>query len=245
MLITWTRSVLCGATLIAASLTTLPSRAHVVPAGPVTVYDEVLTTSPAAVANPNVSSFANCLAAEGCLGRDGLVDVAGGNLPDTLTFTFSLTPAEVAAVMGGAGTQGTLTVVASRDVGHKAGAAADDFMTVAADGVGLGSLFINTIDTCPAGERGAAYDASLICGPNFHTDVTASDFLSMTAASVLTFVADGTVQVVLNPSDLVGRLKIFSVELEITQTAPIPEPATWAMLVLGLGAVGVAARRRR
>jgi hypothetical protein len=244
MLITRTRSVLC-ATLLAASLTTLPSRAHPVTTQPVTVYDQVLTTSPAAVVNTNVSSFTNCLAAEGCMGRAGLVDVAGGNLPNTISFTFSLTPAELAAVLGGAGTLGTLTVVASRDIGHKVGAPADDFLTVAADGVGLGSLFINTIDTCPAGERGAAYDANLICGPNFHTDVTASDFLSLTAANVLSFVADGTVQVVLDPSDTVGRLKIFSVELEITQTAPIPEPATWAMLVFGLGAVGAAARRKR
>ena len=36
-----------------------------------------------------------------------------------------------------------------------------------------------------------------------------------------------------------------TVEIPPTPTAPLPEPATWAMLLTGFGAVGFAARRRR
>ena len=234
---TLSKSVL-GATLLASSLCIWPSALQAL-----TVYDQILTTSPAAVANPNVSSFTNCLAAEGCLGRAGLVDTVGGNLPDTIPFVFSLSAAELAAVTGGPGALGTLTVVASRDIGHKVGASALDFITVSGEGVGLGNLFVNTIDTCPAGERGTAYDANLICGPNFHTDVTATDALSLTTANITAFAADGTIQLLLDPSADVGRLKIFSVELLITV---VPEPSSFAMLALGLAAVGgVAARRKR
>src|SRR4029453_2269808 len=107
---------------------------------------------------------------------------------------------------------------------------------------GLGGLFVNTIAPSPAGERGAAYSADLVCGPNFHTDVTASDFLSLTAANLTALAADGSIQFVFDPSDAVGRLKIFSVQLQI---APIPEPSSFAMLAVGLAAVGAVTRRRR
>jgi hypothetical protein len=208
-----------------------------------TIYDVTLTTSPVAVANPNVDNFFNCLAAEGCMGRDGtLVDVPGGNLPDALPFTFALSAAQVAAITGGVGVTGTFTVVASRDIGHKVGAPADDFIEVSADSFVLGDLFKNTIDTCPAGERGFDYSATLVCGPNFHTDVTASDFLSLTAADLKTFAADGSIQFFLDPTDKVGRLKIFSVELVVSA---VPEPGPLALYALGLAVVGMALRIRR
>jgi hypothetical protein len=31
----------------------------------------------------------------------------------------------------------------------------------------------------------------------------------------------------------------------VSLTAAVPEPATWGMMIIGLGAMGVAARRRR
>src|ERR1043165_3416486 len=102
MLSTLSKSVL-GATLLAACLGPGAARAAI------TVYDQILGTTPAAVANPNVDSFTNCLAAEGCMGNSGLVDTVGGNLPNTLTFTFSLSAAQVAAVNAGPGTLGMLT----------------------------------------------------------------------------------------------------------------------------------------
>lgn len=195
------------------------------------LYDQTITTG--AIANPNVNSFTNCLAAEGCLGKAGLVDVAGGNLPDTIPYTFTFTTGQTAAVTHAANLVGTFTVVASRDIGGKAGATPDaiDTIAVTADGTALGTLYQNTIDTCPAGERGTAYPDTLVCGPNFHTDVTASDSLSIVTSLIRTLAADGSINFVLDPEDSVGRLKIFSVRLQI---ANVPEPGSTALLVLGL-----------
>lgn len=235
------KSVL-GATLLASSLCIWPGAVQAA----VIVYDQTLTTSPVAVANPSVGSFTNCLAAEGCMGNNGLVDTAGGNLPDTIPFVFSLTPSELAAVLGGSGALGTLTVVASRDIGHKTGASALDFINVTGDGVGLGSLFVNTIDSCPAGERGTDYAADLVCGANFHTDVTATDTLSLSSANIAAFVPDGTIQFIFDPTDSVGRLKIFSVELQITQTPlQVPEPSSLGLLALGIASVLLPRTRRK
>ena len=231
------RSIVC-ATLIAAAAFVWPS----VSQATFVAFDQILHTSPAAVANPNAGSFTNCLAAEGCFGKGTNVDTPGGNFPATLSFTFSLTPAQVASITGGPGAQGTLTVVASRDIGHKTGAAPDDMLAAAGDSVSLGNLFANTIDSCPAGERGGAgYPADLVCGPNFHTDVTATDQLPIGTADIQSMVTNGTVDVVLTPSANMGRLKVFSVELLVTQ---VPEPSSFVVLAAGVLVLGFALRAK-
>jgi hypothetical protein len=228
-----------GAALLGGALCVWPSMADAV-----TLFDQTLTTVPPAVVNPDVGSFTNCLAAEGCMGHVGLVDTVGGNLPDTLSFTFTLTPAQVTALTSTPGESGALTVVASRDIGHKAGAAATDFIDVMGEGVALGSLFTATIDSCPAGERGTDYASGLVCGPNFHTDVDATDMLSLSSADLMSFAADGSITFVFDPTATVGRLKIFSVQLQVTQAPAIPEPATAGLVGLGLLAVALSARRK-
>jgi hypothetical protein len=112
----------------------------------------------------------------------------------------------------------------------------------AVDGVSLGNLFANTIDSCPAGERGTAYPADTVCGPNFHTDVTATDKLSIGTADITSMVADGTVSVVLTPSALMGRLKIFDVELLVTQ---VPEPTSYAFFAAGIAVLGFLLRAKK
>jgi hypothetical protein len=42
-----------------------------------------------------------------------------------------------------------------------------------------------------------------------------------------------------------GRPRLGASTLTITTGGPVPEPATWAMLIAGFGLVGAAARRRR
>ena len=87
-------------------------------------------------------------------GTGSVAPLDAGNLPDTLPFTFSLTPAQVTAIETGTGVTATLTVVASRDIGHKTGVVSGDVIDVSGEGLAsFGSLFANTIDSCPAGER--------------------------------------------------------------------------------------------
>ena len=42
-----------------------------------------------------------------------------------------------------------------------------------------------------------------------------------------------------------GGRHISSITYDLADAAAVPEPATWAMTILGMGAVGAAARRRR
>ena len=202
-------------------------------AGPV-LYDVTLVNS-SAVVNTNPGVFANCIEAEGCRG-------VGSNLSIPAVFApiaFFLTPAQVAAVAS-TPVVARFTMVASRDIGHKAGAAAVDYLVITGDGgAGLGNMFFDTIDTCPAGERGAAYPVDLVCGPNFHTDVQATDTLAISQAAIQSFAADGVVTFTINPTGTgpggaeVGRLKLFSFRLQIEDVSTVPEPSSLALLLLG------------
>jgi hypothetical protein len=229
------------------------------PAQSAILYSQTLGTTPAAVANngpdpltnyPNTPTAAesNCHAADGCFGKAGLVDVIGGNLPSGFTFNFTVSPTDLARLAANQqGGSATLTVTASRDIGHKAADAAANFdnLAVMFDGAALGTqLFLNTIDTCPATEN-TTVDTT--CGPNFHNDVTAIDSTGISQTLFQAAAADGAIQVVLTPSANLGRAKIFSVKLEFTAPDIVPavDPRWLLPLALILGLAGWVAIRRR
>jgi hypothetical protein len=243
-----------GASLLASCLYLCPGSAGA--AFPV-IFDGIRFTDPRAAVNNNVAETSatglfNCLAAEGCLGRDGNVDVAGGNPPgfpnvSLPSFIFPLPPDVFVKIFEEPGTIGFLRVTASRDIGHREGEALNDFVTVKSQGINLGNLFQFVVDTCPLGERGVNYAADLVCGPNFHTDVAATDGLDIFQSQMRDLSTSGFMSFQLIASPDVGRLKIFSVELTIqaVPAPPVPEPSTYALLALGLGLVSVAVRARK
>jgi hypothetical protein len=46
-------------------------------------------------------------------------------------------------------------------------------------------------------------------------------------------------------SGIAGQRAAYSGELSVTPTAPVPEPQTYALMLAGLGVMGILARRRR
>lgn len=202
-----------------------------------TLYTQTLGTTPAAVVNtdPNFTFPGNCASAEGCFGKAGQVDnaMSAGNLPATFMFNFTLTPGEQASVANNPGT-GTLIVVAARDLGHKAADPATDWLNTSIDGNALPSLFVNAIDNCPAGERGTAYAQTLVCGINYHTDVTATEALSIPQSVFQSAAADGTITIALSPTASVGRVKIFSVQLAYVGASQVPTLAPQWLLLLSV-----------
>jgi hypothetical protein len=201
-----------------------------------------------ALATPSfLDDFSNCRNNQGCLGKTGQVfDAAGnalaiGNLPDTLLYTFTLTPAEISAINAQPGGTATLSMTAARDLGLRAGAAVNtDFLSTFIEGAPIGDLFGTTVSTCPASENFNPIDFT--CGPNYHNDVTAVSTLQFSSAQLLSAALDGSVSVLVNPTDDVGRLKVFSVSLQYA-AAPVPEPSLpW---LLGAAVAGAALARRQ
>jgi hypothetical protein len=228
----------------AVCLFVMPMSTTTATAAPV-LFDQTLVNG-LAVVNNNPGDIGNCLGTEGCLGF-------GSTFPVPLVFApiaYFLSPAQVAAVTS-TPVVGRFTIVASRDIGHKVGAQALDFLSIRGDGgIALGDLFVNTIDTCPAGERGSpGYPDNLNCGPNFHTDVQATDLLTIGQSDIQSFAADGAITFTIDPSGdgaggtAVGRLKLFSFRLEIEAVSTaVPEPSALGLLCLAL--VSLAFTRR-
>jgi hypothetical protein len=215
--------------------------AALLPFGVAQAADVTLTiTNPLATVS-TLDDFSNCRDSEGCLGRTGLVfDSAGnalavGNLPDTLLFTFTLTPAQMAAIAATPAPSATLSMTAARDLGLRTGSATNtDFLVTSVDGTGIGDLFGTTVSTCPAGENSGPINFT--CGPNFHNDVTAVSMLGITGSLMQAAAADGSIDVLVNPTDDVGRLKVFSLTLSVQV---IPEPATLLLWTAGLAGLGL------
>ena len=234
-----------GVALVLVSLCALAPGAAPAVAGE-DVYEQTRRTTPPAVATTDFG-LSNCRVSQGCFAKRNLVfnddlEPLAANLPDKFTFTFTLSPAQIDAVFAADGV-GVLTVIASRDIGlrQKAGGGfepATDWITATVDGLGFGApgdLFRDLPTTCPPGETTARLD----CGPNFHTDVQAIARLVFGAAAFRDAAVDGTIDVVLDPTDEVGRVKFFGVTLAYH----VPLPSTLLLLVAGVALVGVTWRR--
>jgi hypothetical protein len=226
-----------GSALAVAWLSLAPAQAAV-------VYTQTIVNPLATVST--LDSLTNCRDSEGCLGRTGLVfdsagnPLAAGNLTDTNLYTFTLTPADITAVNANPGGTATVSMTAARDLGLRAGTATNtDFLVTSLDGTLIGDLFGTTVSTCPAGENSPI---NFACGPNFHNDVTAISSLDVSGPLFQTAAADGLVNLLVNPTDDVGRLKVFSLTLQYAANA-VPEGSS--IWLLGIGMAGLAVVRRR
>jgi hypothetical protein len=214
--------------------------AAVLPFGGAQAADLTLTiTNPLATVS-TLDAFSNCRDSEGCLGKTGQVfDAAGnalavGNLTDTILFTFTLTPQQVSLINATAAPSATLSMTAARDLGLRAGTATNtDFLVTSVDGTGIGDLFGTTVSTCPAGEN---FPINFTCGPNYHNDVTAVSTLGISGSLMQAAAGDGSIDILVNPTDDVGRLKVFSLSLTVQV---IPEPATLLLWAAGLAGLAL------
>ena len=220
------------------------------------IYDSTINTGSVAyaVTPGTVSNFVNCFTSNGCMGKANFVwdnpvnqnASATSTIPSAITYSFALTAAEKAALLAApAGAVGQFFLTAGRDIGIRQGANPEpDFLPTTLEGSSIGTLFQSITSTCPAGERGTAYAADLVCGPNFHTDIAATDALTIPLAALVAAAGDGLINIRLAPSSTTGRLIIFSAELRIDQKT-VAEPGTLALIFAAFAALGLARRRLR
>ncbi len=82
---------------------------------------------------------------------------------------------------------------------------------------------------------------------SFTTEAAAAVYGAATPPSTLTFSAPTTVDFVINDYYLPDNAGGISLDIEPVggAPAPVPEPAAWALMLVGLGGLGAALRRRR
>ncbi len=84
------------------------------------------------------------------------------------------------------------------------------------------------------------YNSLFSFGP-FSSVTIGEDSLTAFGGSFL----DGTSASVVFPIDVPDGIGVFTVRQMVSTSAPVPEPSTWALAVLGLVGLGVVARRRK
>ena len=154
---------------------------------------------------------------------------------------FAVTPAQAAQFITISGPSGTF---------------GDDAVTCAAGTSGPCSFSRTFQFVTPAGFNLASADISSIATSNPLTNI---DFTAVTLNGVnFNILSTGTQEFrnLLNQALISGGNNIISVtgttggeaafsgNLSFAATSPVPEPATWAMMLMGFGAVGYSMRRR-
>ena len=101
-------------------------------------------------------------------------------------------------------------------------------------GVGMGSVI--TFPQSPSFSAGAGANTSFVAGPAFTSPVP---FYNMAVASFIN-----------SPSQVTQTASGFTIQqgggsVNFTAVTPVPEPETYALMLAGLGMIGMLARRRR
>ena len=87
---------------------------------------------------------------------------------------------------------------------------------------------------------------SLLTGGDFRTLLLSSSFLTYDGVSSIAAVTGSAVALPYNFSSNTDQFTVTSASnLKFSATAAVPEPATWAMMILGFGAIGAILRYRR
>jgi hypothetical protein len=213
--------------------------------------------SPMFKATTSTDGNTNCQASEGCLGKQYaggggfffVVDdidngIDDGLLPDKLNYVFTLTNAQKDAIRNNDGI-GKITVTAARDIGRLLNPAAADgydpgteFINVEVSGVAVAGVNLfketksNTSTTPPHTEN----NVDLTKGPNFNTDVLATDSGVISKLMMQEAADNNQIEIALDPTDKVARLKIKSITLEYNA---VPEPAAAILMILaGMAVIG-------
>lgn len=220
---------------------------------------EATKNNPQFKVTTNTNGALNNLASEGGLGKDDgssftyVIDdidngVRDGLLPDKLKYVFSLTEAQANSIMNNDGI-GRITVTAARDLGRTKNddgtyAPGTEFMfvligdTVVPDAYLYKELLTPTLTTPPHTENGA----DLTKGPNFNSDVTATESAFISQAIMQEAAGTGEIDLFLDPTERVARLKIKTITLEYM---PVPEPQSFLLLLLGGTLAALQVRRRK
>lgn len=103
-----------------------------------------------------------------------------------------------------------------------------------------------SIGTSAYGIGGAGKLYGALLGTFTATPTSAADYFTIGSGITLTADSDKTLYAVINDSFFPNNSGSYSVSLSLSPPASaVPEPATWAMMLVGFGAVGASMRVRK